>query len=238
MLTLAFDTSTSFGSVVLFENHKILFEKSWLREKSHSEVLTHVIDLAFQTSSRKPQDLKQLCVGIGPGSFTGIRVAVNVAKTLAFALNLKVRCIDSFDLLALGVDATKTDQNFLLGVIDAFNNELFFARYEKINKQWKRISKSQSKTILNLGFEVEIPHLCVGEAYDHYEAFFSTELKKLLVRDPQFGQFPSVENLVPKTLNLDSIGQSLAWNQVQALYIKASAAEEKLNEIKNSQPHS
>ena len=232
MLTLAFDTSTSFGSVVLFENHKILFEKSWLREKSHSEMLTDAVDVGLKSCSQKPQDIKRLCVGIGPGSFTGIRVSVNVARSLAFALGLEVLCLDSFDLLALGVNPSKTNEKFLLGMIDAFNNELFIARFEKINEAWKRLTKSHSKTLSNLGLEVKESHLCIGEAYDHYEAFFSPEFRKLLVRDSNFSQYPHVKNLAQKSDVLETLAQPLAWNQVQALYIKASAAEEKLNEIK------
>ncbi len=232
MLTLAFDTSTSYGSVVLFENHQILFEKSWLREKSHSEMLTDAIDLALKSCSHKPQDIKRLCVGIGPGSFTGIRVSVNVARSLAFALDLEVLCVDSFDILALGVYPSKTNEKFLLGMIDAFNNELFISRFEKINGEWKRLSKSHSKTLLDLGMEIKSPHLCVGEAYNHYEAYFSPELKKFLVRDPELSQYLHVKNLVQKSDFLDTFAQPLAWNQVQALYIKASAAEEKLNEFK------
>ncbi len=232
MLTLAFDTSTSFGSVILFENEKTLFEKSWLREKSHSEMLTVAIDLAFKTSSKLPQELKRLCVGIGPGSFTGIRVAVNVARSLAFALNLKVFCLDSFDLLALGVDELNTGQNKLLGLIDAYNNEVFFVSFEKINSRWKKTSGSQSKTIKGLEKELCQPHLCIGEAYNQYEAYFSPEFKKLLIRDALINQFPDVKFLGLKSEFLTSCPPPLAWNQVQALYIKASAAEEKLKESK------
>ena len=230
MLTLAFDTSTSFGSIVLFENDQILFEKSWWRERSHSEMLTHSIDLAFQTSSRKPKDLQRLCVGIGPGSFTGIRVSVNVARSLGFALGLNVHCIESFDLLALGVDFSKTSELLLLGLIDAFNNELFFARFEKSASGWIRLTPSQSKTIQALGLSIETPHLCVGDAYNHYESFFTPKFKSLLVRDSNLSPFPHVKNLVQKSRALDHFTQPLAWNQVQALYIKASAAEEKLNQ--------
>ena len=229
-MTLAFDTSTSFGSVVLFENHQILFEKSWLREKSHSEMLTTAIDLAFQTSSRRPQELKRLIVGVGPGSFTGIRVAVNVARSLAYALKLQVHCVDSFDLLALGVDPALTTQENLLGLIDAYNNEVFCARFEKIKNRWQKISLSQSKTLKNLSLDIQTPHLCVGEAYNQYEPYLSPELKKLLIRESNLNHYPNVKFLGLKSEFLDLSATPLAWNQVQALYIKASAAEEKLKE--------
>ncbi len=232
MLTLAFDTSTSFGSVVLFENQKILFEKSWFREKSHSEMLTDAIASAFRSSLKKPADLRRICVGIGPGSFTGIRVSVNVARSLAYGLNLKVICLDLFDLLALSNEPQNTEQPKLLGLVDAFNNEIFCASFEKNKGVWNKISMSQSKTLNQLAQDIHSPHLCVGEAYNQYEAYFSSELKKYLIREPHVHHFPQLKNLAFKSEFLEAHGSPLAWNQVQALYIKASAAEEKLKESK------
>ena len=232
MLTLAFDTSTSFGSVALFENQNILFEKSWLREQSHSEMLTSAIDLALRTSHRQVNDVKRLCVGIGPGSFTGIRVSVNVARSLAFALDIPVVCLDSFDILVLGCDPAQTEQKNLIGMIDAYNNEIFCARFEKINSHWKRDSPSQSKTLAQMENEIQTSTLCLGEAYNQYEVYFSTRLQNLVIRDSKFNQFPNVKNLVQSSGWTDLLTQPLAWNEVQALYIKASAAEEKLKETK------
>ncbi len=231
MLTLAFDTSTSFGSVVLFEDDVILFEQSWLREKSHSEMLTNSIQQAFKSSARKPHELKRLCVGVGPGSFTGIRVAVNVARSLAYSLNLKVHCLDSFDLLALAAGQVPTNQNKLLGIIDAYNNEIYFARFEKINSKWKRISVSQSKTLKKFESEILEPHLCVGEGYNQYEALLTPEVKKFLVREHNVDHHPQVKFLGLKSDFLLHCPPPLVWNEVQALYIKASAAEEKLKEF-------
>lgn len=226
MLNLAFDTSTSHGSVVLYQDQTLLFEKTWLREKSHSEMLTKAIEEAFSTALKTPKDLTQICLAHGPGSFTGIRVAVNVARSFAYALNLEVYGFDSLDLLALGVDPTKSPQDHLICMIDAYNNEIFCAQYKKINSAWKKTSVSQSYTLKALQSFLTGPHLCIGEAYKHYEPHFSSEIRNCLVRDVQFEDHPQAKNLKPSSL----FSQALAWNQVQALYIKASAAEEKLKQ--------
>ncbi len=230
MLTLAFDTSTYYGSVVLCLDHQIIFEKTWLREKSHSEMLPLAIEEAFKSAHKKPQDLNEVSVAIGPGSFTGIRVAVNIARSLAYSLKCPVHAVDSLDLLGRGVSSATSVQSHMLCMIDAYNNEIFCARYEKVDSQWRKLSKSQSYTLPALTDLIQTPHLCIGEAYNHYEPYFSPELKAQLARDTQWVDHPLAKNLC---LSSDAaLGQTkpFAWNELQALYIKASAAEEKLKQ--------
>jgi tRNA threonylcarbamoyl adenosine modification protein YeaZ len=228
MMTLAFDTSTSYGSVVLFQDQQIIFEKTWLREKSHSEMLPQAIEEAFISTQKKPSQLNEICVAIGPGSFTGIRVAVNIARSFAYSLNCQVKGLDSLDLLARGVSGTSSSQNNMLCMIDAYNNEIFCAQYKKVNLNWKKVAASQSYTLPALDDLLKEPHLCIGEAYNHYEPHLSKKLKSYLIRDPQWIDHPLAQNLCSSSNPSLGQGKPLAWNELQALYIKASAAEEKL----------
>jgi tRNA threonylcarbamoyladenosine biosynthesis protein TsaB len=100
VLTLALDTSTSTGSLALSRGQDILFEYNWRRQKSHSETVTAEIENALEKLNLKAKDVELFAVGTGPGSFTGIRVAVNIAKTFSYSLDIPLVAIDSLEILA------------------------------------------------------------------------------------------------------------------------------------------
>ncbi|MGG1514029.1 tRNA (adenosine(37)-N6)-threonylcarbamoyltransferase complex dimerization subunit type 1 TsaB [Paenibacillus oryzisoli] len=99
---LAIDTSTSAMSVALLEEGKLLGEISSHAERNHSiGLMPHINDLLarFQMT---PRDLQSIAVGQGPGSYTGVRIAVSVGKTYAWALGLDLLGVSSLEAMALG----------------------------------------------------------------------------------------------------------------------------------------
>lgn len=90
MLSLLMDTSTERGCLAFFEGQKAVFEGDLPYGLNSSKYLLPEIERGFKILGKKPQDLQYISVGIGPGSYTGIRVGVMVAKTLVFALKKKL----------------------------------------------------------------------------------------------------------------------------------------------------
>lgn len=84
-LGLILDTATESGLVVVVNNHAPVFSCKLPQGLQNSKYLLDSIDKGFKELGFKPQQLEYVATGIGPGSYTGIRVAVVVAKTLAFA---------------------------------------------------------------------------------------------------------------------------------------------------------
>jgi tRNA threonylcarbamoyladenosine biosynthesis protein TsaB len=82
-LLLALDTSTSTASLALFDGAQVLSETTWLAGREHSTRLLIEVQLAFERIGRDPAQLTGLVVARGPGSFTGVRVALSVAKGIA-----------------------------------------------------------------------------------------------------------------------------------------------------------
>ena len=103
MFTLALDTSTSQGGVAVLEGERVLSRIVWSREKSHSEFLTPNIETCLRDAGLEVRALDRIAVGRGPGSFTGIRVAINAARALAYALSKPVFTFDTMEILAAGV---------------------------------------------------------------------------------------------------------------------------------------
>ena len=88
MKILAFDTSSTALSVALLEDEKLVAESTVTVKKNHSISLMPTIDFLVAQAGWQPSDLERIVVAQGPGSYTGLRVAVATAKTLAYALDV------------------------------------------------------------------------------------------------------------------------------------------------------
>ncbi|GGG02261.1 tRNA (adenosine(37)-N6)-threonylcarbamoyltransferase complex dimerization subunit type 1 TsaB [Paenibacillus aceti] len=108
---LAFDTSTSSLAVAVMENGTLLAEQNIHAERNHSAYLVTAIEKALEAAGITKQELDGIAVGIGPGSYTGIRIAVTTAKTLAWALHVPVFGVSSLEATALGAWAKGTNQD-------------------------------------------------------------------------------------------------------------------------------
>jgi tRNA threonylcarbamoyladenosine biosynthesis protein TsaB len=99
-LLLALDTSTSVASVALFDGQRVLSETTWLAGREHSTRVLVTVQDALVRVARTPQDLTGLVVARGPGSFTGVRVALSVAKGICAGLSLPLWGVSSLSVLA------------------------------------------------------------------------------------------------------------------------------------------
>lgn len=225
MFTLALDTSTNRGGIAILKDRDSLSTRVWEREKSHSELLTSLIDECVNEAKIKLKDINQIAVGKGPGSFTGIRIAINAAKTLAYSLNVPVYAFDTTEILAAAVTPQKTP---LLALVNAHKNLLYTSIFEPKNGTWTKVSGPEAWTLEEIEKAVTTQHLCVGDAYLEFKEVLPDSLAKLLERSHHHPDHPSAEVL--GRLAFDSTSSPLVWKEVQALYIRASEAEEKYRE--------
>jgi tRNA threonylcarbamoyladenosine biosynthesis protein TsaB len=113
VLTLAFDTATAVATSALVEDAEVLGERV-----SRAQTLLEDVDALLRQAGAHPSDLDRLAVGVGPGSFTGIRIGLAVAR--GFALSLDLRCAGVSTLAALAAGAPGA-----LPVVDAKRHEVF-----------------------------------------------------------------------------------------------------------------
>jgi tRNA threonylcarbamoyladenosine biosynthesis protein TsaB len=99
-LLLALDTSTRVASVALFDGAQVSSESTWLAGREHSARLLIEIDLALERVGQARESLTGLVVAHGPGSFTGVRVALSVAKGIAAGLMIPAWGVNTLDVLA------------------------------------------------------------------------------------------------------------------------------------------
>lgn len=129
-MLLAFDTATPLVSVALHDGESVVVELVSDRPMKHGEQLAPLIAAALSEAGIGRQDLTALGVGCGPGPFTGLRVGLVTARTLAFVLDLPVYGVCSLDVLAVeAVDTGAVTSEFLVAT-DARRKEVYLATYD------------------------------------------------------------------------------------------------------------
>ena len=125
MKVLAFDTSSKALSLAILEDKQVLAETTINIKKNHSITLMPAIDFLMESLDCTPKDLDRIVVAEGPGSYTGLRIAVATAKTLAHTLNIELVGMSS--LLAL---VPYQQEGLFVPLMDARRNNVYAGFYE------------------------------------------------------------------------------------------------------------
>lgn len=125
MLILAIDTSTDMLSVALVRHKETLAVVDEVTKKNQSEILMPCIERMMHEGGLKPEYLDLIAVANGPGSYTGIRVGVAAAKSLAYALDIPVVPVSSLEVMAHAAGCGCT----AISLIDARRGTVFAGVY-------------------------------------------------------------------------------------------------------------
>jgi len=156
-LILNIETSTEVCSVSVSENGKLICIKEQQEGLSHSEMLTVFIQQLFAEYQLQPTQLRAVAVCKGPGSYTGLRIGVSVAKGLCYGLNIPLIAIGSLDALAdftiqhlENFTQVKPTENLMFcPMIDARRMEVYTALY---NAEGEKIKPVSAKIISDHSF--------------------------------------------------------------------------------------
>jgi tRNA threonylcarbamoyladenosine biosynthesis protein TsaB len=133
---LGIDTSTAVASACVLTDAGEAFEvtpppQALQRPPAHARELLPAVAEAMRRADAEIADLAAIAVGVGPGSFTGLRIGIATARALASAAKLPLRPVSSLAALAAGIEEGGQGQGLLaLPLIDARRGELFGAVYE------------------------------------------------------------------------------------------------------------
>ena len=127
MLILAIDTSTNVGTVALYSTETGLVGEIAINiKKTHSENIMVAIDNLLALTEYTIKDVDKFAVSIGPGSFTGIRIGVAVAKGLAYSTGKTIVGVNELDAIANGISETDCE---IIPIIDARKERGYYCRY-------------------------------------------------------------------------------------------------------------
>ena len=126
MTYLFIDTCNAFIVSIIKNNEIIYINKDSSNTDTSSKIMP-VIDDAFKSTNLNIKDIDKIFVVNGPGSFTGIRVGVTIAKTISYCLNKPLIALSELELLA----TTNTNSDYVAPIIDARRGYVFGAIYDK-----------------------------------------------------------------------------------------------------------
>lgn len=127
MISLFIDTSSSTTILALYSDCQ---EKASIKEDNMRDVSANImvlLDKLLDQAQIKLKSINKIFVVNGPGSFTGLRIGVTIAKTLAWSLKIPVVPVSSLEVLA----STTFDSDYIVPYIDARRNYVFGAIYDK-----------------------------------------------------------------------------------------------------------
>ncbi|HCJ67064.1 MAG TPA: tRNA (adenosine(37)-N6)-threonylcarbamoyltransferase complex dimerization subunit type 1 TsaB, partial [Elusimicrobia bacterium] len=136
MKILAIETSSKICSAALLEDEEIRAEYNLNLGLRHSEFLFPLIENVLKDSEWQVRDLEGIAVDEGPGSFTGIRIGLASARTLAQLLNIPLVGIVSLDVLTENISP---NDSLVSPIIDALSGEVYTSLYQCKKNKWQRL---------------------------------------------------------------------------------------------------
>lgn len=137
MRILALETSTLQGSVALLEQSHVVSQTTLPADRRTTQSLAPAMDQLLRHADWSPGSVQMVALTNGPGSFTGLRIAVTTAKTFAFATHARIVAVDTLRVLAAQLP---DDVQHACAMMDAQRRQLFVATFQRDQHvQWQTV---------------------------------------------------------------------------------------------------
>ena len=146
-LLLAVDTATRFAGIALYDGEIIRSEMYWQSQDRHSVELMPAVVCMLDQQGISAQGLAAIAVSIGPGSFTGLRIGLSVAKGVALAQSIPILGVPTLDIMAF---PHQEQRRPVWAIIQAGRGRLCAARYERRRGRWRQHGGSRLTTLSGL----------------------------------------------------------------------------------------
>lgn len=203
MKTLAIDTSNQTLAVAVVDGQEVLGQSQTMAIKNHSTALMPAIDGLMQAVGMAPKELEQIVVAKGPGSYTGLRIGVTTAKTLAQTLNIPLIGVSS--LKAVAANCVGVSQ-VIVPLFDARRQNVYAGAYQWHNGTLEKRIKDQ--------------HISLSELLTQLKAVDGQEVLFVGADTIKF------KDMIEAELPTAHINQVLLWNYPNGVVLAAIAKEE------------
>ena len=213
MLILGIDTSTKICTCSIFDSENgVIAETSLSVKKNHSNIVMPIIDNLFKISDLTINDIDKIAVAIGPGSFTGVRIALGIAKGLAMALNKPLIAVNELDILEA---IASGNENEIIPLIDARKERVYY-KYQ---------NKYVDDYLINLisNFDKNKKYIFVGDGAINYKNILKDNLGDNAIILPMYNSFPRASILCELAINKEEAN----IYTLEPEYISKSRAEKK-----------
>ena len=130
MITLFIDTSSSDVSIAIVKDKNILAHITKTIPNQHSVYTVSFIDAVIKQANLIPNDIEKIMVVTGPGSFTGVRIGVTIAKVYAYLRKLSITSVSSLKMMSISCE-----HKYCLSLIDAHHNNYYLGLYDENNNE-------------------------------------------------------------------------------------------------------
>ncbi|ANU24294.1 tRNA (adenosine(37)-N6)-threonylcarbamoyltransferase complex dimerization subunit type 1 TsaB [Planococcus donghaensis] len=198
MIYLGIDTSNSPLSIALIEDERILIEETSNLKINHSLTAMPAIEEMMKKAKITPADLTHIAVAEGPGSYTGVRIGLTIAKTLAWSLKIPLHLVSSLKVLAANGQGF---EGLVCPIMDARRGTAFIGLYEGVGLIPVFADQhSEVKEFLLKIKELNRPVLFTGVDAKLHEALITEVLGEQ-------AQWSEVSNRLPRASNLIVLAQ-------------------------------
>ena len=220
---LAIETSGRIGSIAVVEDRRTLREEQFPHGLQHAAQIIPIIDRLTREQKWSPRDVDELYVSVGPGSFTGLRIGVTLAKAMALATGVKLVAVPTVRVLA---ENAPPEARHVMIVLDAKRDQIFTARFERVGDSWTEREPAKLDSLAGMLSRSPRPVHLIGEGLPHHEKFIPAGDKLILTTPPETWRARAVAVAV--------IGVTLARGghfadpfTLAPIYIRKPEAEEK-----------
>ncbi len=220
---LAIETSGRLGAVAITENGTVVAQDSFAHGLKHAAEMVPRIDRLLHTAGWTPQDIREIYVSVGPGSFTGLRIGITMAKTLSFATGAKIVAVPTLEVLVRNAPPEARD---VMIVLDAKRDQIFTGRFRREDSQWQMVEAPHLDSLSAMLQRSPRPVWLIGEGIPFHEKHVPRDAS-IIVASP--------ESWRPRAKVVADLGYQMARQGVFApldtlipLYIRKPEAEEKM----------
>lgn len=222
---LAIDTATRGCSVALVSSDvngsELIGVQVFNNSITHSRRLLSTIDILLKETETEWPDVSGIAVGLGPGSFTGLRIGLSTAKGLVASANIPLLGLSTLD----GFAAACITDKLICSVIDARKKEVYAAFYRRVDCKIERVQEVVAIAPEVLADQITESVLMVGDGVKVYGALWKERLGELVELAPAAFNVPNAAHL--GLLACDAYAKQNFLDPLDAspLYVRASDAE-------------
>lgn len=180
-MLLAIDTSTRSVGVALYDGVQVVSERIWMSRQFHTVELAPTVSSIIDQAGISLDELKVVAVAIGPGSFTGLRIGMSLAKGMALAGRLDLVGISSLDILAA---SQPIDDRPLVTILEAGRGRIAVGWYKNHSDEWKAEKKAQVMTPRELASGIKSPTVVCGELSEDERRIFKRKRINVSLASP------------------------------------------------------
>lgn len=222
---MAIETATPVSGAALVKSGRLLAEINIQTGNTHSERLMPQIENLFALGNVSPADLQAVAVSIGPGSFTGLRIGLTSAKTLAYAWNKPIVGVPTLEALAYGCPA---GSGFTAAMLDAQKGRVYLALYQwqngRLSEVWPVKIVAAEQAFQDLA-DLPGPVMVCGEPMREYREMY-TAGSGTVVPAPEPAVMPRAACVAFLGLELFQAGLAVSAAELNPLYVRRAEAEE------------